>query len=467
MSKQMTLLERMDRLPMTRLHKTMWLVCTLAWFFDGYEQGSPSSILPFAFKEFHLTAALGALILSAAGIGLLIGSYLFAYMADRFGRRVIFQVDILLYAVFGGLRVFATGWVDLLVYTMIAHTGISGLYAVDNAYIAEYLPPKSRGKWQDAMVTSYVPGFMVAIALMLAVPALPTLAGFSFGWRLIPFIGFFPALLLFSVRRTLPESVRFLLSRGMVDEAAEIVKKFERSAGPNYTYDGPPLAPTITRIAKASPSLFLRKPYLQYTIPMWLGWIGSFLVNSAQVFLPTVFMLGLGGAVTGLMETVIITQLTSFSRLVSRLFTTFTIDAFGRRRNMILGCVVASIGMATWAYPWAHRAQVPFLFLIVPAMLSVWNDCWVMSFSVSSSELYPIEARSMAYGWASGVGRLASALGPLFIVALLSNIEIFFYSIATIWLVILIMTWKWIPETTKARLEVSSKEPIFKTNVQA
>lgn len=458
----MTLLERMDRLPMTGLHKAIWLVCTLAWFFDGYEQGSPGSILPFAFQEFHLTAFTSGLILSAAGLGVLIGSYTFSYMADRVGRRLIFQIDLLVYSIFSGLRIFSTGWIDMLIYTLIAHLGVSGMYAVDNAYLAEFLPPKNRGKWQGAMGASIIPGFMVSTLLMLVVPAVPTLGGLPFGWRVIPLIGFFPALLLFFARRTLPESVRFLLSRGKVEEAAKIVEKLEASAGPNYHYEGPPITPTLAHVGKANPKLFFTKPYIFYTISMWLGFMGLMFVSSTSYFLPTIFMMGLGGGVTGLMATVVIQQCINGSRLVSRVFTTLTIDRIGRRWNMMLGCAIPAIGMVTWAYPWVHRAEVPFLFLIVPAILSMWVDSWQVGFIVSCSELYPIEARSMAYGWSTGVGRIATTLSPLFMVALLANIEIFFYSIAALWLVVLVTTAKWIPETRRQTIEVSSKDSVFK-----
>jgi putative MFS transporter len=441
----------------------LWLVCTLAWFFDGYEQASPAAILPFQFQEFHFTALSSGLIISSTGIGLLIGSYLFGYLSDRLGRRTVFQIDLLIYSIFGGLRIFATGWIDLFIYTLIGNAGIAGMFAVDAAYMAEYLPPKNRGKWQAAMVVTLVIGFIFVAAFMPVVPLVPTLGELPFGWRLIPLIGALPAFLIFWARRTLPESVRFLLSKGRVEEAAKIVARLEASAGPNYHYDGPIVAPQLARIGKANPKLFFVRPYVFYTIPLWLGWLVFYFVQTAQFFMPTVFMMGLGGGVTGLMSTVIIVELTNASKITARVFTALTIDRLGRRGNMFIGCALGAIGMAAWAYPWAHRTEVPFLYVIVPGMLSLWSDCWFMAFTASSSELYPIEARSMAYGWGTGVGRLGAVFGPLFMVALLANIELFFYSIAACWFIVLVITWMWIPETAKARIEESSKETVFKT----
>jgi putative MFS transporter len=135
----------MDRLPLTKLHKSLWLVCTLAWFFDGFENTTASAMLPFLYPEFHLTVWSSALVLSGAFWGQFVGSYALGYLADRWGRRKVFQIDLLVYSIFGGLRMFALSWIDLIAYTIISNIGISGLYSVDNAYMSEYLPPKSRG----------------------------------------------------------------------------------------------------------------------------------------------------------------------------------------------------------------------------------------------------------------------------------------------------------------------------------
>jgi putative MFS transporter len=350
----------------------------------------------------------------------------------------------------------------MFIYTLIANIGIVGLYAVDNAYIAEFLPPRNRGKWQSAMGTTVIPGFAASTLLMLVVPSVPTLGGLPFGWRIIPLIGFFPALLLFFVRRTLPESVRFLLSRGRVEEAAKIVEKLEASAGPNYHYEGPPVAPTLAHIGKANPKLFFKKPYIFYTISFWLGFVTLMYVSSTAYFLPTIFMMGLGGGMTGLLATVTIQQCINGSRLLSRVFAIITIDRIGRKAILILGSAMTTIGMATWAYPWAHRAEVPFLFLIVPAILSMWADCWRTGFLISNSELYPIEARSMAYGFAMGIGTIASISSPLLMVGLLADIQIFFYFVAALSLISLVITVKWIPETARRIIEVSSKDSVFK-----
>ena len=162
------------------------------------------------------------------------------------------------------------------------------------------------------------------------------------------------------------------------------------------------------------------------------------------------------------MATVIIQEYILGARLISRVFATTTIDRIGRRRVMMIGSTLTAIGMTAWAYPWVHRTEVPFLFLIVPGILSMWTDCYQTGFLVSGSELYPVEARSMAYGWGSGVGRVATTLSPLFMVALMSDISIFFYFVSALWIVILLTTAKWIPETARRTIEVTSKDSIFK-----
>jgi putative MFS transporter len=311
------------------------------------------------------------------------------------------------------------------------------------------------------MVLTVVPGYMVPVAMMLAVPMVPTLGGLPFGWRLIALIGALPAFLVFWARRTLPESVRFLLSRGKVDEAEKIVEKLEVSAGPKYHYDGPSIAPTLKRIGKANPKLLVMRPYIFYTIPLALGGVGLFASNAPQYYLPTVFMMGLGGMAVGLTTTVIVSQLVYASQLVSRLFGTIFIDRIGRRWVMIIGLIICGIGMATWAYPWVHRTEVSFLYLVVPPMLALWSNLWYTGYAISTTELYPIEARGMAYGWVYGPGRLMAAVAPALMAALISNISIYFYVFAALEMVVVALTLKWIPETAKLKLEASSQDQLL------
>jgi putative MFS transporter len=356
---------------------------------------------------------------------------------------------------------FSFSWIDLIAYTIVSNIGISGLYSVDNAYMSEYLPPKNRGRWQTAMVLTVVPGYMAPVALMPLVPMMPTLGGLPFGWRFIALIGALPAFLVFLVRRLLPESVRFLLSRGKVEEAAKIVEKLEASAGPNYHYDGPPVAPPLKRIGKANPKVFIMKPYIFYTIPLALGSVGLFASNAPQYYLPTVFMMGLGGMAVGLTTTVIVSELIYASQLVSRIFGTVFIDRIGRRWVMIIGLVICGIGMATWAYPWVHRTEVSFLYLVLPPMLALWSNLWFMGFAISSAELYPVEARAMAYGWVYGPGRLMAAIAPTLMATLISDISIYFYSFAALEMLTAALTFRWIPETAKSRIEASSQDEIL------
>jgi putative MFS transporter len=356
---------------------------------------------------------------------------------------------------------FAFSWIDLFIYTVISNIGISGLYGVDNAYVSEYLPPKNRGKWQTAMAMTNVPGYMVPVALMLVVPMVPTLGGLPFGWRFIALIGALPAFLLFWARRTLPESVRFLLSRGKVEEAAKIVEKLEASAGPNYHYDGPPVAPTLKRIGKANPKSLVKKPYIFYTIPLLLGGVGMFATNAPQYYLPTVFMMGLGGMAVGLTTTVLVSELIYASQTVARLSGTIFIDRIGRKWVQIIGLVICGIGMATWAYPWMHRTEVSFLYLVVPPMLALWSNLWYQGYAMSTTELYPVESRGMAYGWVYGPGRLMAAIAPTLMAILISNLSIYFYFFAALQMVVAALTFKLIPETSKSKLEVASQDELL------
>jgi len=443
---------------MTGLHKKLWWIGFFGWFLDAYAEGSILFVLPFLVKPFSLTGPGVALIASSQGIGILIGSYVFSYVSDAIGRRKVFQIDLLIFALGTVLFGLSAQYYELIAFSLISGLGFSGFFAVDNAYISEFLPPRVRGKWQALMTVSFGPGFMVASAMMLVVGQVPS----WIGWRIMPLAAIFAALLLFSVRRTLPESVRYLASRGKTDEANRIVRKFEASAGESYDYKGSVMSPPLAKKARASPQLLFSRNYVLVTVLFSVGWLVNFFIQSIISFLPTVFRAGLGNVTpVGLLGTVLITQLVQIAGLFSSLFPVVTIDSLGRRIVMVVGLLASIIGVVTWAYPWVHRDTVSFLYLLAPAIV-LWfgKNVWFVSFAPASTELYPVEARSLAYGFQSGVGRIAAIITP-FILASFTDITGFFYLIGAMGIVVTIMTVAWIPETKRMVLEISSRDEVF------
>ena len=456
MNTNLDIFERMDRLPFTREHKKIWTIATGSWFVDGIFEGSPGYIVAAALVAFKFSSAISALIVSGFGIGLLIGTIVMSYVSDALGRRKIFQVDVLIFSLGALGMTLSPSWPFLFGFLIMASFGIAGLFAVDNAYISEVLPKNRRGFLQDGMIVSLVPGLMVAAVLYLLPSAFPAL-----GFRIITLILAILGFIVFPFRRSLPESVRYLVSKKKYKEAEDFVKKLEASAGDAYRYDGGLIVPNVQKVARPRLTLFISKKYLMLMIYGMIGWFILFFAFTFNSYVPVILEVGIGVHSSTIVFVVILTLLADAASLVSRLFTTFTIDSLGRKFNMYFGFIVAGIGIAVWAYPWTHLHTVSFLYLVIPMMMFQFVNSWFMAFTVSYPELFPVELRSMAYGFPAGAGRVAAIVTPFLVLAFASNIGALFYIIAALSLAIGVAAFFVIPETKKQNIEHSSKDPLL------
>ena len=161
------------------------------------------------------------LVNSAALAGSLCGSLMLGRLADRIGRRAIFQYAILWYAVFTGATALAWGPWSVMALRFLAGLGLGGMLVVDPSMLAEYLPPQRRGRGLVFLDFWWPVGLL--LATFLSWIFLGHNVGGSWGWRWLFLAASFPAFLAFVVRRSLPESPYFLARQGRSEEAAEVL----------------------------------------------------------------------------------------------------------------------------------------------------------------------------------------------------------------------------------------------------
>ena len=177
-------------------------------------------VLAIGFAAPSLAASFGLTIPQAiqAGtaffLGMLVGAWGFGRLADRIGRRRVLIVTVLIDAVFGLASVFAHDFTLLLALRLLTGIGVGGTLPVDYAMMAEFLPPRRRGRWLVALEGFWAVG---TIAVALAAWAANHWAGDQ-AWRWLFAATALPALIGFWLRLWLPESPHYLLHRG--EEAA-------------------------------------------------------------------------------------------------------------------------------------------------------------------------------------------------------------------------------------------------------
>src|SRR5439155_6447144 len=180
-------------------------------------------VAPIFAGLWHLDGRMQGLVNSAALAGSLCGSLVLGRMADRIGRRTIFQYSILWYAVFTAVTALAWGPWSVMTFRFFAGLGLGGMLVVDPSMLAEYLPPQRRGRLLVFLDFWWPVGLLAATGLSYIFLG-PTFDRFGdWSWRYLFLAAAFPAFLAFVVRRTLPESPYFLARQGRSEEAAEVL----------------------------------------------------------------------------------------------------------------------------------------------------------------------------------------------------------------------------------------------------
>src|SRR5437868_10363462 len=207
----------------SRFHKKAILVTGAAWTFVAMEILLVGFVAPTFTAIWHLNGRMQGLVNSAALAGSLCGSLVLGRLADRIGRRAIFQYAILWYAVFTAGTALAWGPWSVMTFRFLAGVGLGGLLVVDPSMLAEYLPPQRRGRMLVFLDLWWPVGLLLATGLSWV------FIGHSIGgansWRWLFLAASFPAFMTWIVRRTLPESPYYLLRTGRRAEAASVLSE--------------------------------------------------------------------------------------------------------------------------------------------------------------------------------------------------------------------------------------------------
>jgi len=223
---------RLDRLRWGRFHTLVVVALGITWILDGLEvtlAGSVSGALK-ASPTLALTDAEIGLSASLYVAGAVTGAMLFGWLADRYGRRRLFNVTLGVYLLATAATAFSTDFWTFALFRMLTGAGIGGEYAAINSAIQELIPARYRGR-TDLVVNG---SFWIGAALGAGGSVVllePGRFAPDLGWRLAFGIGAALGLAILWLRRFLPESPRWLMTHGRIDEAERVTTAIERSCG--------------------------------------------------------------------------------------------------------------------------------------------------------------------------------------------------------------------------------------------
>ena len=396
--------ERLDRLPFTREHGRLVVGSGLGWALDAMDVGLISFVMAalLAQEEWGITPGELSWIGSIGFVGMALGATLGGLLADRFGRRQVFAVTLLIFGVATGAAALAWSVGTLLVFRFLIGLGLGAELPVASTLVSEYAPAKVRGRVVVLLEAFWAVGW--TLAALIGYLVVPRSAD---GWRGALALGAAPALYAVVVRWGLPESVRFLELRGRVDEAEAAVRRFESAAGVTPV-DSPPLPPSTE--SPGWSALWARGSRVR-TASLWAVWFCiNFSYYGAFIWLPSLLFDSGFTLVKSFGYTLVIT----LAQLPGYAVAAVLIERWGRRPTLAVFLLGSAAGAGMFA-----AADGDTAVLITGMVLSFFNlGAWGALYAVTP-EAYPTALRASGAGAAAGFGRLASIAAPLCVPPLL------------------------------------------------
>jgi len=418
----MTILTRLDRLPLSRPHYSLLVMGGLGYTFDGMDAAIVAFLLPSARSEWGLSAAQLGVIGSATPFGYLFGAALAGILGDRIGRKKVMIYALLFYAFFSVVAAAAPSYEVFLIARVLAGLGTGAESAIIAPYLSEFVPAARRGWFIGALAGFFSFGFVGAAILgRLVVPT------FDGGWRWAQVITAIPVLLVLWWRRSLPESPRWLLLNGRDHEAEQVVADFEHRAEKATGRPLPPVPPAAEQPSsdqEGTPPVpsreVQRKPGLGTSLGfLWGGamarrtavvWILWFVITFAYYgffsWIPTL-LVDRGITVTRSFEFSIIIYLAQ----VPGYFSAAWLNERADRKNTIAAYLVGS-AISAFAL---SQMSTPVTITVAGAFLSFFLVGVYAGLYSYTPEVFPTWVRSTGTGLASAFGRVGSIIAPAII----------------------------------------------------
>jgi MFS family permease len=404
------LLQRLDTAGWNRVHAAITAALGIGWLLDAFEVTVVNNVIATFRDLWRLTNLQASWILSIWFVGIMVGAYVFGYLADRFGRRRLFLLTLLLYGVFTFLTAFAQGYVSFMLLRLLTAVGVGAEYAAINAAISEFIPARHRGKTNATVMNFWPAGaILAALVSLYLLNNLPP----DVGWRAAFGFGAVIALCTGLVRRYIPESPRWLLARGQVAAAETIVEKvekgrFEASGGcPTAPFKSSASPPKHSSFWQQSRELIVHHPgrlalgsLLDFSEAAGyyglFAFLALFILPAVEVtpnFVPWFYLIGnLGALIGGILAAVFLDK-------VGR---KITVPAF--YASAAIGVLLLAAATRSGDWRWVLAAfTLANLFA---------TGSWISAYP-TFSEIFPTHLRSTGIGFSVAVGRIGAFVAPV------------------------------------------------------
>jgi MFS transporter, PHS family, inorganic phosphate transporter len=370
---------------------------SMGLFLDGFDLTIIAAAGLLIVSHFHLEGAVLGLVNASALIGMLVGSLIGGGLTDRIGRKRMYSVVLVGFVAFAVLTAVSQEVWQLVAGRILIGMCIGADYAIASVLTAEFGGRGDRGRLVVAMsaVTNFgnVAAYITAIALMGT-------GGEAWRWMLL--VGAALALIVAYLRRSIPESPRWLVQQGRTEEAAQVMR--------NITGEEPDLAAFAVKDVNVPWRELFSPRYVKWTFFVCSFW---FLFGAAyygiSLFSPQIVQSIAG---TSAVVTYIGSGLIALLGVGGALLGAFLVEHWGRRTNIILGFAVMFVALVILALFEGKAPLWLVVLLIGVAMIGGQVGPGTLNL-LYPSELFPTALRARAAGLGTAVSRAGSILGVL------------------------------------------------------
>ncbi len=385
----------------------IFIIGGLGYMFDAWDIALNGFLMPLVGAEFDLSLSDRGFVATANLMGMAVGAVVWGAIADRVGRKKAFSYTLLIFAFFSVLGIFSPGYGVFLLLRFMAGVGLGGCIPVDYALVSEFSPKKHRGRILTALDLWWPIGVtLCGVVATLMVPL-------DNGWRGMLGMMVLPALLLFWVRRGVPESPIYLSKVGREEEARAVIDELVARTGATpeqYSIPEPGAGegedrPTGIRAATAQfRNMWKFNP--KVTSVSWLLFITVMLVYyAALTWTPSILK------EEGYADTAAFTGTTLMSAIgiLGVVASAWLVDVMGRKWLIGVSAPLASAALVGFAL----MLDVETAALIWIGVFGFLTQLTIPAMYAYVSELYPTTQRASGFGWASSVSRISTGFAPM------------------------------------------------------
>jgi MFS transporter, putative metabolite:H+ symporter len=395
---------RIERLPYCSWHRNMRLIIMSAWFFDAFDSITIAYVLPSIGPLWHINPQMVGNLIGIGFAGQLIGSIAAGWVAEYWGRVRTMMLTLLVFALASLVCAFAWSYESMYVIRFVQGIGLGGEVPLMAAYVNEFAKAERRGRFSISVQWFFSLGLVGAALLALwVVPVL--------GWRWMFGIGAVPALIVFPLRAMLPESPRWLASRGRFADAdaalqqIETVAARERGSLPALPADLPLVSEAKPRIADLFKGIYARR-----TLAVWGIWICTYFITygltawAPQLFVFVYHVDPQTARIYGFILQAV--------GLIGVLSAIFGLDHWGRKPMFTAGLGIGCLPLLAFLFLGQVSAET-VLIMVCASFLFI--SILAVSLATYTAEIYPTQLRALGGGVAGAWQRGASMVGPIMV----------------------------------------------------